>query len=64
MPALRMAANLVARRIAPTVARAQMEPTPPPDADARSTPVTARPAAKTAALAPPGMRRFRGRAIG
>ena len=28
MPALRMAANLVARRIAPAVARAQLDPLP------------------------------------
>ena len=38
MPALRMAANLVARRIAPAVARAQLEPPPLPDADALASP--------------------------
>ncbi len=63
MPALRMAANLVGRRIAPAVARAQAElpPTPaetvPPSAPAPRT------TAPTGHEAPPGMRRFRGRAI-
>jgi predicted regulator of Ras-like GTPase activity (Roadblock/LC7/MglB family) len=59
MPALRMAASLVGRRIAPaldTVAAAQAEPEPPPPPEP---PVEARPPA----LAPPGMRRFRGRTV-
>ncbi|HET6146903.1 MAG TPA: hypothetical protein VFH68_05180 [Polyangia bacterium] len=60
MPALRMAANLVGRRITPaleTVARAPLEaaePEPPP------APV---PAARQVPLAPPGMRIFRGRPV-
>lgn len=60
MPALRMAANLVGRRITPAlealanapVPAAEPEPAPPP-------PVAARPAH----LAPPGMRIFRGRPV-
>jgi predicted regulator of Ras-like GTPase activity (Roadblock/LC7/MglB family) len=51
MPALRMAANLVGRRIVPALERAAQEPAPPA--------VAARPPA----LAPPGMRRFRGHAV-
>ena len=62
MAALRMAANLVARRIAPTVARAQLEPFPQPDGSGPSQ-ATPRPAVKASAFAPPGMRRFRGRSI-
>ena len=56
MPALRMAANLVGRRIAPAVARAEAEP-PPVRAPAPP------PRPTRAAEAPPGMRRFRGRAV-
>jgi predicted regulator of Ras-like GTPase activity (Roadblock/LC7/MglB family) len=56
MPALRMAANLVSRRIAPVVEHASFELPPPP---APETPPETRPAP----LAPPGMRRFRGRAV-
>jgi predicted regulator of Ras-like GTPase activity (Roadblock/LC7/MglB family) len=61
MPALRMAANLVGRRIAQAVARAQAElpPLPPEEAP----PVRASREANPASQAPPGMRRFRGRAV-
>ena len=62
MPALRMAANLVARRIAPSVARAQLEPFPQPDGSGPSQ-AAPRSAVKATAFAPPGMRRFRGRSI-
>ncbi len=55
MPALRMAANLVSRRIAPAVAQAQLEPPPDPPAAASAPDPPAR--------GIPGMRRFRGRAI-
>jgi len=58
MPALRMAANLVGRRIAPAVALAEAEPPPARGAPASAPPVRSRPAE-----APPGMRRFRGRAV-
>jgi hypothetical protein len=54
MPALRMAANLVSRRIGPVVENASFEP-PPPEAPP--------PEARPAPLAPPGMRRFRGRPV-
>jgi predicted regulator of Ras-like GTPase activity (Roadblock/LC7/MglB family) len=60
MPALRMAANLVGRRIAPAVTRAQLEPLP------EATPALD---AAVAGSAPargggiPGMRRFRGRTV-
>jgi predicted regulator of Ras-like GTPase activity (Roadblock/LC7/MglB family) len=63
MPALRMAANLVTRRIGPAVAQVESEPTiryppaPPPEV---APPVRA---PRFAAEAPPGMRRFRGRAV-
>jgi predicted regulator of Ras-like GTPase activity (Roadblock/LC7/MglB family) len=65
MPALRMAANLVGRRIAPAVARAHTE-LPPPAFEAppqRPAPadLPAAPSAPSAA-APPG-RRFRGRTV-
>jgi predicted regulator of Ras-like GTPase activity (Roadblock/LC7/MglB family) len=55
MPALRMAANLVGRRIVPALERAAQEPVPvaPPPP----------PAAKSPGVAPPGMRRFRGHAV-
>jgi predicted regulator of Ras-like GTPase activity (Roadblock/LC7/MglB family) len=68
MPALRMAANLVGRRIAPAVSRAQTELPPaafeePPQ---RSTP-TALPSSpmppSSGPSSPPG-RRFRGRSLG
>jgi predicted regulator of Ras-like GTPase activity (Roadblock/LC7/MglB family) len=68
MPALRMAANLVGRRIAISVARAQAElpavPSPPaaaaPVADAAPPP---RPTASAGSQSYPGMRRFRGRSV-
>jgi predicted regulator of Ras-like GTPase activity (Roadblock/LC7/MglB family) len=56
MPALRMAANLVGRRIVLALERAALEPppaAPPPTAAAPRPP----------ALAPPGMRRFRGHTV-
>jgi predicted regulator of Ras-like GTPase activity (Roadblock/LC7/MglB family) len=55
MPALRMAANLVGRRIVPALERAAKEPAPP------ALPPPAAPRAP--GLAPPGMRRFRGRPV-
>ena len=57
MPALRMAANLVGRRIAPAVALAEAEP-PPAREPTPQPPVRAR-----HVEAPPGMRRFRGRTV-
>jgi predicted regulator of Ras-like GTPase activity (Roadblock/LC7/MglB family) len=58
MPALRMAANLVGRRIAPALDRAALEPY-------LATPASAPPPSEVrlAPLAPPGMRRFRGRSV-
>jgi len=69
MPALRMAANLVGRRIAPAVARAQAEL--PPAALERPTPrqnptaseATLPRSAALASAVPSGGRRFRGRAV-
>jgi predicted regulator of Ras-like GTPase activity (Roadblock/LC7/MglB family) len=58
MPALRMAANLVARRIAPAVSQVQLDP--PPDTEA-APPVPVAAAARSQGI--PGMRRFRGRAV-
>jgi predicted regulator of Ras-like GTPase activity (Roadblock/LC7/MglB family) len=67
MPALRMAANLVARRIAPNVTRADQDPGPPEPARPTlndAPPVRATPTAPTHATEGfPGMRRFRGRAV-
>ncbi len=59
MPALRMAANLVGRRIAPAVAQAQLLPAPPPDA----APAAPSPGPSPRSAGIPGMRRFRGRAV-
>jgi predicted regulator of Ras-like GTPase activity (Roadblock/LC7/MglB family) len=62
MPALRMASNLVARRITATVDQIEATPVPAPAAPR----LTADPAARgtrTAALGPPGGRRFRGRTV-
>jgi predicted regulator of Ras-like GTPase activity (Roadblock/LC7/MglB family) len=56
MPALRMAANLVGRRIVPALERAAQEPAPPPEPPPAATP-------RPPAVAPPGMRRFRGRTV-
>ena len=56
MPALRMAANLVSRRIAPALEQAARDPAPP---EAPALP----PAPRSTGLAPPGMRRFRGRPV-
>ena len=62
MPALRMAANLVGRRIAGAVARAQAElPPPTHESAARPTPPPMAVPAPTAA--PPPGRRFRGRTV-
>jgi len=58
MPALRMAANLVGRRISPAVARAQLEL--PPEAPPAPAGL---PAAAARSGGIPGMRRFRGRAV-
>jgi predicted regulator of Ras-like GTPase activity (Roadblock/LC7/MglB family) len=59
MPALRMAANLVGRRIGPAVAEAESSP-PPVDLPVESSPPVR---ARRPAEAPPGMRRFRGRPV-
>jgi predicted regulator of Ras-like GTPase activity (Roadblock/LC7/MglB family) len=56
MPALRMAANLVSRRVAPALERVAHSPRP------IAAPAASPPEAR-AALAPPGMRRFRGRTL-
>jgi len=63
MPALRVAANLVGRRIGRAVARLEKEP--PPEATTTPPPQRA-PATEPrphAAAAPPGMRRFRGHTV-
>jgi predicted regulator of Ras-like GTPase activity (Roadblock/LC7/MglB family) len=60
MPALRMAANLVGRRIGPAVAQAESAPLPVPGLD-ESAPPPKR--ARRMAEAPPGMRRFRGNSV-
>jgi predicted regulator of Ras-like GTPase activity (Roadblock/LC7/MglB family) len=57
MPALRMAANLVGRRIAPVLERAVVEPPPVPSAPRAPT------ESRSDIIAPPGMRRFRGRTV-
>ena len=57
MAALRMAANLVGRRIGDAVARLEAEPPPVRAPDAAPPPPAPR------REAPPGMRRFRGRAL-
>ena len=62
MPALRMAANLVGRRIAPAVSQVQLEPPPEPAATAPDhAGLAAAAAARSQGI--PGMRRFRGRAV-
>jgi predicted regulator of Ras-like GTPase activity (Roadblock/LC7/MglB family) len=56
MPALRMAANLVGRRISPVLAQgglARIQSVAPPAPEAP----------RASAVAPPGMRRFRGRTV-
>jgi len=63
MPALRMAANLVGRRIAADVSRGESEPPPVRTAAAAHPPETGSTRRPTQPLAPPGMRRFRGRAV-
>jgi predicted regulator of Ras-like GTPase activity (Roadblock/LC7/MglB family) len=64
MPALRMAANLVGRRIAPVLERGELSPLYSPDSAEASAP-TAAPAtdSRPVSTMPPGMRRFRGRPI-
>jgi len=59
MPSLRMAANLVGRRIGGAVA--QLEAEPPPVRSHQ--PPAAPPPPRRMAEAPPGMRRFRGRPV-
>jgi predicted regulator of Ras-like GTPase activity (Roadblock/LC7/MglB family) len=62
MPALRMAANLVGRRIAPAVSQVQLEaPAEPPAAAPDHAALAAAAAARSQGI--PGMRRFRGRAV-
>jgi predicted regulator of Ras-like GTPase activity (Roadblock/LC7/MglB family) len=67
MPSLRMAANLVARRIGPAVARVRNDlPAPRPDKPPLNEPppVRATPTIPAnATLGFPGMRRFRGRSV-
>lgn len=63
MPALRMAANLVGRRIAPAVAVVEAEPPPVRRSSPPPEPVPASRPARPFAEAPPGMRRFRGRTV-
>jgi predicted regulator of Ras-like GTPase activity (Roadblock/LC7/MglB family) len=58
MPALRMAANLVGRRITPALSHGALAPLPPAVV-AAAAPEAPRPPA----VAPPGMRRFRGRPV-
>jgi predicted regulator of Ras-like GTPase activity (Roadblock/LC7/MglB family) len=62
MPALRMAANLVGRRIAAAVAHVEAEPPPvrAPTPVPEAAPAPPRP---RYAEAPPGMRRFRGKTV-
>ena len=64
MPALRMAANLVGRRIAPAVARAQAE-LPPTVLDSPPSPPSAPVAVPQSPPPPPPVvaRRFRGRTV-
>jgi predicted regulator of Ras-like GTPase activity (Roadblock/LC7/MglB family) len=56
MPALRMAANLVGRRLVPALERVALEPPQPAAPPPAATP-------KPAHVAPPGMRRFRGHPV-
>ena len=63
MPALRMAANLVGRRIGSAVAKVQAELPPAPAPAAPAAPTKVVTSDKSGGLAPPGMRRFRGRAV-
>jgi predicted regulator of Ras-like GTPase activity (Roadblock/LC7/MglB family) len=60
MPALRMASNLVGRRVA--IALDGVASAPPPGS-VPEPPVMPAPVVRPPALAPPGMRRFRGRAV-
>jgi predicted regulator of Ras-like GTPase activity (Roadblock/LC7/MglB family) len=60
MAALRMAANLVARRVSPALQSASALPLAATAAALKAPPAPARPAP---GYAPPGMRRFRGRPV-
>ena len=60
MPALRMAASLVGRRILTSLETVAASPQVPLVSDAA---VPSAPVARTPTLAPPGMRRFRGRTV-
>jgi len=65
MAALRMAANLVGRSVAPALQAANAPPAaaaPVASASNRTTPAAPMPA-RPAGFAPPGMRRFRGRPV-
>jgi predicted regulator of Ras-like GTPase activity (Roadblock/LC7/MglB family) len=63
MPAMRMAANLVGRRIGPALENPE-GPSPVPPLAPEGTPTEpTHHAPRPAALAPPGMRRFRGRPV-
>ena len=65
MPALRMAANLVGRRIAAAVARAEAEPPPVAEAPPRATPapMAVPPSGSAGTTTLSGARRFRGRTV-
>jgi len=63
LPAMRMAANLVGRRIAAALDAEDAAPPPPLPLDESERPAAPRPTARAQAVAPPGMRRFRGRMV-
>jgi predicted regulator of Ras-like GTPase activity (Roadblock/LC7/MglB family) len=63
MPALRMAANLVGRRISPAVAIVEAKPPPVRAPAAALEPAPAPRPSRAIGEAPPGMRRFRGRTV-
>jgi len=63
MPAMRMAANLVGRRIAPALESAEIAAAKDPGPEVAVAPAPALAPKPAPALAPPGMRRFRGRPV-
>ena len=63
MPALRMAASLVGRRIAPVLDQVADDPALARGARVEAPPAAPPPTGRPPALAPPGMRRFRGRTV-
>ncbi len=64
MPALRMAASLVGRRIAPMLDQVADDPALAKPASTPAPSTEPAPPAARPPLAPPGMRRFRGRPVG